>query len=168
VWNPEKLLWLNQHYLKALPEADVAARLVPFLASRGVDPSDDPRLTRVVVALRERSKTLVEMADLARPFFMRVPMDSKVAAKHLDHAGRRALGLAREALHGVSPWTVADIDAAVKGVAESAGLGMGKVAQPVRVAVMGMPISPPIGETLELLGKVETLERIDLALVASG
>jgi glutamyl-tRNA synthetase len=164
VWNPEKLLWLNQHYLKTLPEADVAARLLPFLSELGVDAAGDPRLERLVVALRERSKTLLEMAELARPFFVRVSVDPKAAAKHLDQAGRTALRLAREALHAVAPWTAAGIDTAVKAVAESAGLGMGKVAQPVRVAVMGMPVSPPIGETLELLGKVETLERIDAVL----
>jgi glutamyl-tRNA synthetase len=161
VWNPEKLLWLNQHYLKALPEDDIAARLLPFLSQVGVEAAGDPRLKRIVVALRERSKTLVEMAELAKPFFLRVPVDAKAGAKHLDEAGRRALALAREALHAVEPWTVPNIDAAFKAVAEAAGLGMGKVAQPVRVAVMGIPISPPIGETLELLGKVETLERID-------
>ena len=166
VWNPEKLLWLNQHYLKTLPPSEVGARLLPFLAERGADGSGDPRLGRVVEALRERSKTLVEMADLARPFFVRVPVDPKAAAKHLDHAGKRALGLAREALHAVDPWTVSGIDSAIQGVAASAGLAMGKVAQPVRVAAMGMPVSPPIGETLALLGKVETLERIDLALAA--
>jgi len=166
VWNPEKLLWLNQHYLKTLPAAEVGARLLPFLAERGADASRDPRLEPVVEALRERSKTLVEMAELARPFFVRVPVDAKAAAKHLDHAGKRALGLAREALHAVQPWTVSGIDTAIQGVAASTGLGMGKVAQPVRVAVMGMPVSPPIGETLALVGKVETLERIDLALAA--
>ncbi len=164
VWNPEKLLWLNQHYLKTLPAGDVAARLLSFLRNVGVEAGGDPRLERVVLALRERSKTLVEMADMARPFFVRVTVDPKAAAKHLDHPGKEALALAREALHGVQPWTAPGIDAALKGVAEAAGLGMGKVAQPVRVAVMGMPISPPIGETLELLGKVETLERVDAVL----
>jgi glutamyl-tRNA synthetase len=166
VWNPEKLLWLNQHYLKTLPAEDIARRLLPFLLRMGVEAEGDPRLERVVVALRERSKTLVEMAELARPFFVRVPVDPKAAAKHLDQAGRRALALAREALHAVSSWNVLGVDAAIKAVSETAGVGMGKVAQPVRVAVMGVPISPPIGETLELLGKVETLERIDLVLAS--
>ncbi len=166
VWNPEKLLWLNQHYLKTLPPLDIGARLLPFLAARGVDAARDPRLERIVLALRERSKTLVEMADLARPFFVRVPVDPKAAAKHLDHAGKRALALAREALHAVQPWTTLGIDAALKSVSEAAGLGMGKVAQPVRVATMGIPVSPPIGETLELLGKVESLERIEAALAS--
>ncbi|RPH69051.1 MAG: glutamate--tRNA ligase [Myxococcaceae bacterium] len=164
VWNPEKLLWLNQHYLKTLPEADVAQRLLPFLAQRGVDAAGDPRLPRVVVALRERSKTLVEMAELARPFFVRPEMDPKAVAKHLDDTGRVMLRKAREALSPVTPWAASGIDPVLKALSESEGVGMGKVAQPIRVAVTGSTVSPPIGETLELLGKDETLERIDAAL----
>ena len=166
VWNPETLLWLNQHYLKTLPEADVAGRLGPFLVERGVPESaaGDARLPKVVVALRERSKTLVEMAELARPFFVRPELDPKAAAKHLDAAGKAMLGRAREALAGVGSWTAAAIDPLVKGLAESAGVGMAKVAQPIRVAVTGSTVSPPIGETLELLGKDEALARIDAAL----
>ncbi|MGZ6076794.1 MAG: glutamate--tRNA ligase [Myxococcaceae bacterium] len=164
VWNPEKLLWLNQHYLKTLPETDVARRLLPFLAERGVTVGDDPRLSRVVLALRERSKTLVEMAELARPFFARPEMDPKAAAKHLDEAGKAMLRRGRETIGGVSPWTAAGIDPLLKSLAESAGVGLGKVAQPIRVAVTGSTVSPPIGETLELLGKDESLARIDAAL----
>ena len=93
VWNPEKLLWLNQHYLKTLPETDIAERLVPFLEERGVKARGDARLTRVVLALRERSKTLVEMAELARPFFSSgVELDPKAAAKHLDRGGQGGAG----------------------------------------------------------------------------
>jgi glutamyl-tRNA synthetase len=166
VWNPEKLLWLNQHYLKTLPEAEVARRLVPFLAERGVPAAaaQDPRLPRVVIALRERSKTLVEMAELARPFFIRPELDPKAVAKHLDAPGKTMLGKAREALAGVNPWASGTIDGVLKGMAEVAGVGMAKVAQPVRVAVTGSTVSPPIGETLELLGKDEALARIDAAL----
>jgi len=164
VWNPEKLLWLNQHYLKTLPETDVAQRLVPFLAERGASVAGDPRLPRVVVALRERSKTLVEMAELARPFFVRPEMDAKAVAKHLDEPGKALLRRSREALAAVTPWVSGSIDPVLKGLSESAGVGMGKVAQPIRVAVTGSTVSPPIGETLELLGKDEALARIDAAL----
>jgi glutamyl-tRNA synthetase len=164
VWNPEKLLWLNQHYLKTLPESDVARRLVPFLAERGANPAGDARLPRVVVALRERSKTLVEMAELARPFFVPPQMDPKAVAKHLDEPGKALLRKGREALAGVSGWTASAIDPVLKALAESAGVGMGKVAQPIRVAITGSTVSPPIGETLELLGKDEALARIDAAL----
>jgi glutamyl-tRNA synthetase len=164
VWNPEKLLWLNQHYLKTLPEADVARRLVPFLSERGVASVDQARLPRVVVALRERSKTLVEMAELARPFFVRPEIDPKAGAKHLDEAGKGLLRKAREALGGVAPWVAGGIDPVLKSLSEAAGVGLGKVAQPIRVAVTGSTVSPPIGETLELLGKDEVLARIDAAL----
>ena len=165
VWNPEKLLWLNQHYLKTLPEADIAQRLVPFLEERGVKAQGDPRLTRVVLALRERSKTLVEMAELARPFFTSgVEIDPKAAAKHLDAAGKAVLGKARESLAAVTPWAAAGLDGALKALAEAAGLGLGKVAQPVRVAVTGGTVSPGIGETLELIGRDESLRRLDAAL----
>jgi glutamyl-tRNA synthetase len=164
VWNPEKLLWLNQHYLKTLPEADVARRLVPFLSERGVSSVDQARLPRVVVALRERSKTLVEMAELARPFFVRPEIDPKAAAKHLDEAGKGLLRKAREALGGVAAWVAGGIDPVLKSLSEAAGVGLGKVAQPIRVAVTGSTVSPPIGETLELLGKDEALARIDAAL----
>jgi glutamyl-tRNA synthetase len=164
VWNPEKLLWLNQHYLKTLPETDVALRLVPFLAERGANVAGDARLPRVVVALRERSKTLVEMAELARPFFVRPEMDPKAAAKHLDDAGKALLRKGRDALGQVTPWAAAGIDPVLKGLSASEGVGMGKVAQPIRVAVTGSTVSPPIGETLELLGKNEALARIDAAL----
>ena len=165
VWNPEKLLWLNQHYLKTLPEADIAQRLVPFLEERGVKAQGDPRLTRVVLALRERSKTLVEMAELARPFFTSgVEIDPKALAKHLDAAGKAVLGKARESLAAVTPWAAAGLDGALKALAESAGLGLGKVAQPVRVAVSGGTVSPGIGETLELIGRDESLRRLDAAL----
>jgi glutamyl-tRNA synthetase len=165
VWNPEKLLWLNQHYLKTLSETDVAQRLLPFLGERGVAvPATDPRLPRVVIALRERSKTLVEMAELARPFFIRPAMDPKAAAKHLDDAGKALLRKSREALASVEPWVAGSIDPVLKGLSESAGVGLGKVAQPIRVAVTGTTVSPPIGETLELLGKAESLARIDSVL----
>ena len=118
----------------------------------------------MVVALRERSKTLVEMAELARPFFVRPELDPKAAAKHLDEAGKAFLRKAREALAPVAPWAAGSIDPVLKSLAESAGVGLGKVAQPIRVAVTGSTVSPPIGETLELLGKPESLERIDAAL----
>jgi glutamyl-tRNA synthetase len=165
VWNPDKLLWLNQHYLKTLPVEDVANRLVPFLEESGLKARGDARLPRVVMALRERSKTLVEMAELARPFFAEsVAVDEKAAAKHLDASGKALLGKARQALAAVSPWSASAIDSALKTVAETAGAGLGKVAQPVRVAVTGSMVSPGIGETLELIGKEASLGRIDAAL----
>jgi glutamyl-tRNA synthetase len=166
VWNPDKLMWLNQSYLKLLPERVIAERLVPFLAERGVAvAAEDPRLVKIVVALRERSKTLVEMAELAKPFFGRgVALDAAAAAKHLTSESKPLLAQARARLSALDQWAVAQLDEAIKAVSESVGVGMGKVAQPLRVAVTGGTVSPGIGATLELIGRDEVLRRIDEAL----
>jgi glutamyl-tRNA synthetase len=170
VWNPEKLMWLNQSYLKLLPETVIAGRLIPFLQERGVSVADDdPRLVKIVLALRERSKTLVEMAELARFFFGRgVSIDEKAAAKHLTPESKSLLAQVGERLASAPRWEAPALDTAIKAVSESAAVGMGKVAQPVRVAVTGGTVSPGIGETLELIGRDEALRRIDEALQRIG
>jgi glutamyl-tRNA synthetase len=166
VWNPDKLLWLNQHYLKTLPPSDIAARLSPFLAQQGQPLAPgDARLERFVLAFRERAKTLVEMATMALPYLKQgVTLDEKAAAKHLTGDSLKLLGQVREEAASLPAWEVSALDAVIKTVSERAGVGMGKVAQPVRVAVTGNTTSPGIGETLQLLGKDEALRRLDAAL----
>ena len=169
VWNPDKLLWLNQQYLKMLDPAVIAERLAPFLEAKGLSVKSDPRVPRVVLLLRERAQTLVEMADKAAYFFSRgVAIDPKAAAKHLTAETKPLLEKARRSLESLPSWTTEEIDAAIKTTAESLGVGMGKVAQPVRVSVTGGTASPGIGETLELVGRDETLRRIDAALGRIG
>jgi glutamyl-tRNA synthetase len=166
VWDPQKLLWLNQHYLKTLPVETVAERLLPFLAAAGIEvAANDPRVPGVVRVLRERVKTLKEMAETGRYFFSRgVTLDEKAAQKHLAPEGKALLAQVREALAALGTWTTAELDGVVKSVAEKSAVGMGKVAQPVRVAVTGGTVSPGIGETLEVVGRDETLRRLDAAL----
>lgn len=164
VWNPEKLLWLNQQYLKALPPSTIAARLLPFLEEEGVKVEADARLEKVVLVLRARVQTLKEMARTARYFFSAgVAIEEKAAAKHLTAELLPVLGKVRSQL-AESGWSAPEIEAVIKSVSEQTGLGMGKVAQPVRVAVTGGTASPPIGETLELVGREESLRRLDAAL----
>lgn len=165
VWNPDKLLWVNAQWMKSLPVEDVAARWVPFLEELGFAAKDDPRLPAIVTVLRERNQTLRGMAEMARYFFSRgVTLDEKAAAKHLNDAGRALLRTVRERLEGLADFSTQAIDALVKEVSEQAGVGMGKVAQPMRVAVTGGTASPGIGETLSLVGKAEVLRRLDEAL----
>ncbi|WP_224367249.1 glutamate--tRNA ligase [Hyalangium versicolor] len=166
VWNPEKLLWLNQHYLKTLPASDIAARLAPFLAEQGSPlPAQDPRLEHIVVAFRERAKTLVEMAAMAVPYLKQgVAIDEKAAAKHLTADSLKLVRQVRDDAAALPEWTVPALDTVIKTVSERAGVGMGKVAQPVRVAITGNTTSPGIGETLLLVGKDEALRRLDAAL----
>ncbi|KFE64676.1 glutamate--tRNA ligase [Hyalangium minutum] len=166
VWNPDKLLWLNQHYLKTLPPADIARRLAPFLADKGhALPADDARLEHFVIAFRERAKTLEEMATMAVPYLLQgVTLDEKAAAKHLTADSLKLVRQVRDEVAAMPEWTVAGLDSVIKTVSEKAGVGMGKVAQPIRVAITGNTVSPGIGETLLLMGKDEALRRLDAAL----
>ena len=165
VWNPDKLLWLNQHYLKTLSPALIAQRLVPFLEQKGLSVAGFPRLEGVVIALRPRAKTLKEMADMAAYFLTRgVKLDPAAAAKHLTGDSLKLLQEVQARLVKLRNWEAAAIETTLKSVAEHAKVGLGKVAQPVRVAVTGSTVSPGIGETLELVGRDEALARIDAAL----
>ncbi|NBD10682.1 MULTISPECIES: glutamate--tRNA ligase [Corallococcus] len=169
VWNPEKLQWLNQQWFKLLPPSVVAERLTPFLEARGFQVKGDARLEPLVLALRERSRTLDEMANTASIYFRTgVTLDEKAAAKHLSGDSLGLLRQAREKLAALPEWTVEPLDGVVKAVSESAQVGMGKVAQPLRVAITGNTTSPGIGETLLLVGRDEALRRIDAALARGG
>ena len=164
-FNPEKLLWLNQqHMVRTAPAA-----LVPYLRAQlrrlGCDSSDQTLLEGVIAAQRERTKTLKEMAHNSRFFFLdRIEIDPKAAAKHLAGDGRETLIRVREQLEQVPQWSAAAIHAVLNDLAAQLQSGLGKVAQPLRVAVTGTPVSPPIDVTLELLGRTRSLSRIDAAL----
>lgn len=165
VWNPEKLLWLNQQHMKLLPEQELARRLVPFLQAQGCTVSEsEPRLVLAARLFRERAQTLVEVAATAARYFQHgVALDEKAAAKHLTAESRPLLARVRELAAALPEWSPAPLEAVVKQVSEEAKVGMGKVAQPVRVAVTGGTASPGIGETLELLGREEALYRLEAA-----
>ena len=164
-FNPEKLLWLNQqHMMRAEP-----ATLVPHLRAQlrriGLDSDDQSLLEGVILSQRERAKTLKEMACNSRFFFTdTVQIDPKAAAKHLGEGGRQMLGQVRERLVQLTQWTAGSIHAALEELAAASGSGLGKVAQPVRVAVTGTAVSPPIDTTLALLSRERTLARIEAAL----
>ncbi len=164
-FNPSKLLWLNQQYIMRSPPEHVAHHLSYHLGQRGVDPDQGPDLVEVVRAQQERAKTLVEMADNSLFFYRDFEeYDPKAARKNLTPETAPVLEALRARLAGVEPWAREALHQAVLAVAEAAGLKLGKVAQPLRVAVSGGPVSPPIDVTLELLGRERTLARIDRAL----
>ena len=163
--NPKKLLWLNQHYLKTLPVADIAGRLKPFLTARGVDSAQGPRLDAVVELQRERAKTLVEMAELSRFFFVdTVEVTEPKARAILETAPQPALHAATRALEALADWNAAAIHDSLTAIATEHAVPFGKLAQPIRVAVAGSTVSPPIDSTLSLLGRERTLRRLRAAL----
>ena len=166
----EKLSWLNQQYLKNDPPEAVAAHLEWHLRAAGLDPESGPAAVDVVVALRERAQTLKEMAQKARLWYGPIEhWDEAAVAKHLKAATAvPALRAARVQLEGLAEWTVEAVHRAIEAAAAAIGEGMGKVAQPLRVAMTGTQVSPSIDHTVYLVGRERALRRIDDALARAG
>ena len=164
-FNTEKLLWLNQYYIKADSPERLARLLSPHMGEIGIDPADGPDLVEVVKAQQERAKTLVEMAEISAFFYRDYDeFDEKAAKKNLKAAAREPLQKLRAELETLGDWQPEPLHQLVKDVAESLDLKMGKVAQPLRVAVVGRAASPGIDVTLHLVGREACLRRIDRAL----
>ena len=163
--NPGKLAWLNQHYIKTLNPAHVAVPFGWHLGKLGIDPSEGPAPEKVVTALVERAKTLVEMAETA-VYFYREPegYEEKAAKKNLTADAAPVLADLKQRLAALSEWTAPAIHAVIEAVAAERELGMGKVAQPLRVAVSGTAVSPPIDATVEVVGRESTVSRLEKAI----
>ncbi len=164
--DPDKLLWLNQHYLKSRDREALMADLLPFLTAAAGHPVDvTPGLLDLIDLLRERARTLAEMADQARfAVVEEIAYDEKAAAKHLRKAIEAPLAELHDRLAALEPWTEASLETAFEEVLAHHDLKMGKLAQPVRVAVTGRTFSPGIFETLVALGKSRSVSRIAEAL----
>ena len=136
----------------------------PQLHALGVSTEDDSRLAAVAKAQQERAKTLKEMAQNS-VFFFREPAqyDEKAAKKNLTTEAAPVLDAILAKLQSLDAWSASAIHEAVNAVASELSLGLGKVAQPIRVAVSGTSVSPPIDMTLEVLGRETTLARLKKA-----
>ena len=164
-FNPEKLLWLNQQYIMAADDTHIAHHLGYHLGKLGIDPSQGPDILDVVRAQKERAKTLVEMAEISAFIYRDFDdFDEGAAKKHLRPVALEPLQKVREALAALDRWEGEALHHAVQAVAEAMELNMGKVAQPLRVAVVGRAASPGIDVTLQLVGREACLRRIDKAL----
>jgi glutamyl-tRNA synthetase len=164
-FNPEKLLWLNQQHMMRANPADLVPHLRAQLHRLGLNSGSPELLEGVILSQRERAKTMKEMAQNSRFFFVEtVELDPKSAAKHLTPAAIPVLAAVRDRLASLGDWSAATINAAVNELAAELQTGLGKIAQPIRVAVTGTAVSPPIDATLALLGRNRTLSRIDAAL----
>ncbi|MGC8732524.1 MAG: glutamate--tRNA ligase [Halothiobacillaceae bacterium] len=163
--NPDKLLWLNQHYLKTSDPGHVARYLSWHLGNLGVDPAEGPALEDVVVALRERARTLVEMAQQAACYFRNeIGYDEEAAAKHLNAAAGPILRAVIEALEQVEDWRVPVLEALIKNLVKALGIKFPQLAQPLRVALTGSTASPSIDTTLALVGRERSLVRLQKAI----
>ncbi len=165
VFNPDKLLWLNAEYIKTSPASHVARALVPLLEGAGL--KDDVRsmsgdwLAQLVVLVRERTKTLVEMVDWVRPYFgQAVTFDEEAAKKFLTPAITPVLGKLLERFEAFPAFSKQEWEESFKRLVEEEGMKMGQLAQPVRVALTGRTASPGLFEVMEALGRERTLFRL--------
>ena len=167
IFNAEKLLWLNFHYLKQRSAADLAQLVKPFIAQRGwTIPGDDAWLEKMVATLKERAKTLVELADFSRFYIVdAIETDPKAAAKFLKPEVREPLEtLARELSSLDGDFSEAAIQAVFESVLGRYTMKLGQLAQPVRVALTGGTVSPGIYEVIAVLGRDRTVARLNDAV----
>ena len=160
-FNFEKLAWLNQQHMMRAAPARVAPVLRWHLEREGVEAADQAKLEQIVLALRERAKTVREMAQ-GSVFFFRAPAtyDDKAVRKHVTGEVPALLSEAVAALGRLDSWNAPAIHELISGIAAAKGVPLGKLAQPIRLAVCGGTVSPPIDATLAILGKSEALSRL--------
>jgi glutamyl-tRNA synthetase len=170
----KKLENLNAYYLREADDARLAALVLPRVAARfgggGLPDGAEALLKEAMPSLKPRAKTLNEIAEGAEFLFKASPLDfDEKALALLDDSARELLGKTADALGSVQHWTVEAIEDAIRRVAEEAGLGLGKVAQPLRAALTGRTVSPGIFDVLFLLGKARSLERlVDVGHASAG
>jgi len=163
-FNGEKLLWLNQQHMMKAPVATLAAGLRGQLARLGIECADQGLLEGVANAQRERAKTLKEMAQGSLFFFRDFgEYEPKAAKKNLGRDSLPVLEALGVALGAVADWKAGPVHEALNAVATRLGVGLGKVAQPLRVAVTGGAVSPPIDLTLALLGRERVMMGLERA-----
>jgi glutamyl-tRNA synthetase len=161
VFNPEKLDWLNGHYIKTGDIARLAQLLKPFLSAKGIDTDKGPDLEAVVKTLQERSKTLVEMAEGAEFYYAEViEYDEKTKTKFLKQENAALFQTIAEQLNACEQFDHECLENAFAQIMELTGLKFGKVAQPLRAALTGGAASPGIHDVLAVLGKKRALSRI--------
>lgn len=169
VFNPEKLLWLNQQYIMAAAPEKLAELVKPFLVKESIiseaEALDMTWLASAVKTLQERAKTLVELAKSLRYYIVEeVTFDEKAKEKFLSEKSLPLLKDLKDALALQADFSHAGLESVFKGIVEKQGVKLGALAQPVRVAMTGGTESPGIYEVLEVLGKEKTLKRLDKAV----
>ncbi len=168
-FNPEKLQWVNQQHMMRAPLPYLAGVLREQLQRLGIETQDQALLEGIVAGQRERSKTMKDMAESSRYFFgADVAIDDKAGRKHLSGDGAAVLARLRTAFGSLADWSASGVHGLLTTIATQSDVGLGKVAQPLRVALTGTPVSPPIDATAALIGRERVLGRLDRALQWAG
>jgi glutamyl-tRNA synthetase len=160
VFDYDKLEWLNVQHIKTLPDEKLAEQALPFVRKNHPQAGKDD-LLKTLPLVRERSRTLVELAEGVDFYFIdEVVFDEKARAKFINEESLPALKESAELLESLEPFDTETINSAVRELADRLSLKLKKVAQPLRVALTGRTVSPPLFEMMSLLGKAETVRRI--------
>ncbi|MBO8416237.1 MAG: glutamate--tRNA ligase [Proteobacteria bacterium] len=164
-FNTKKLDWLNAHYMKTLPVEEVASELSWHLQRIGVDEKNGPDPKLVVKCYAERTHTLKEMAQKAACYYQDITeYDPAGVKKWMKEGSVDVLREALTVLQSAASWEAQPLDEALSDLAKRLEIGMGKVGQPLRIALTGSAMSPGIGDTLVLCGRERALERIAKAI----
>jgi glutamyl-tRNA synthetase len=164
-FNPEKLLWINQQHIIAAPVARLGQELLLYLEEAGLDPANGPDPALVAEGFHERAETMLQMAANARYCYEDFSaVEPSAAKKHLRPVILEPLKAVRVKLAKLPEWTKEALATGVQATAESFEINMGKLGQPIRVAVTGGNVSPPIDVTLFLVGRERSLKRLDHAI----
>jgi len=167
--NPGKLDWLNARYIKKIELEELVQRARPFIEAKGYLITDPDRLRKALSSFRERVKTLVEMADLSEFYFCEeIAYDEKAAGKFLN---KEAMPMLEQVITSLSKESILqkeNVHRLIQQLAETRGEPLVKIAQPIRVALTGKTVSPPINEVMEALGKTEVIKRLQRAIEIIG
>jgi len=167
--NPGKLDWLNSQYIKKIELDELVQRVQPFIEGKGYSNIDPDFLRKAILSFRERVKTLVEMAELSEFYFCgEIAYDEKAAGKFLS---KETMPMFSQIITSLSKESVLGKENAhrlIQQLAETRGEPLVKVAQPIRVALTGRTVSPPIDEVMEVLGKKEVIKRLEKAIEKIG
>jgi len=164
VFNPDKMQWVNHEWLKKLTPAELAKGALPHFRAAGLPAEDDAKLLHVATVAQQRAKTFGEMVEQFRYFYAPIQLDPKARAKFLVPEARGILQPIRDGIAALPSLDTAPLEKLFNDVAAARGIGIGKVAQPVRVALTGGTASPGIYDVVQILGREETLARLDAAL----
>lgn len=163
-FNHSKLIWLNQHYLKTLPIQDLVPHVLWHMQHLGIDINQGPDINDVISIQRERAKTLVEIAEKSRFFYQDISVSDELNKQYLTSEIIPVLKNLHQALQDLDDWNDETLHQLLNDVATNSGLKLGNLAQPVRVLLTGGTVSPPLNNTIRVLGKTKTLERVGIFL----
>jgi len=168
VFNPDKMLWVNHEWMKKLSLEETARRAVPYFRAAGLAAEEGEKLRHICEVARERAKSFGEMVAQFRYFYAPIALDPKARDKFLTRETRPILEAIRAGLAGLDHLETPALEHLFQSTAAARGLALGKVAQPVRVALTGGTASPGMYDVLQILGREESLRRLDQALALVG